>query len=133
GSGHDSLSTRGTAIFARRESRGWTRRRDDERRRSGRARNAEADFDTASSARKCRFRNARARAGRIRTQRRMRGARGRSDRRGDGRAGAGVGDARKIRRRFAGRNALQLSTLLGAGKEFLMIYPIVKYGQPVLE
>ena len=39
----------------------------------------------------------------------VRGSGGRRDRRGDGGAGAGRRDARKIRRRFAARNAAQLS------------------------
>src|SRR5271156_2812038 len=63
----------------------------------------------------------------------MRGPGSWRDRGGDGRPGAGGGAAREVRRRFARRNQVQFRTIPGAGEEFLMIYPIVKYGQPVLE
>ncbi len=39
----------------------------------------------------------------------------------------------KIRRRFARGNPAQFRRLYGAGKKLLMTYPIVLYGEPVLE
>src|SRR5437762_14101471 len=41
--------------------------------------------------------------------------------------------ARKIRRRLHGRDVAKLPRLLRADSQLLMIYPIVKFGDPVLE
>ena len=78
--------------------------------------------------------DARAGAGGLRAERCVRGAGGGSDWRGDGGDGAGAGVAGKVRRRFADGDAAQFRRISGAGEEFLtMVYPIVKYGDPVLE
>src|SRR5207248_11508235 len=41
--------------------------------------------------------------------------------------------SRKIRRRFHDRNLAQFPGILPTAEKFLMIYPIVKFGNPVLE
>ncbi len=84
-------------------------RRHDQRPGHGGARNAEADFDAAPSARKRGLGDARTGAGGLRTQRCRGGAGGWSDRRGDGGDGAGRRGDREVRRRFAGGDEAQLS------------------------
>src|SRR5262249_30174094 len=48
-------------------------------------------------------------------------------------AGPGAGISGKIRRRFARRDETESGGLHGSGAELLMVYPVVKYGNPVLE
>src|SRR5205823_5421085 len=99
------------------------------------ARHVETNFDAAAAARIRRFDHAGAGARGLRTLRRLRGARGRRDWGSHGGDRAGTGFPGEVRRGFANRNAAQLCRLPGAGEEFLsaMVYPIVKFGDPVLE
>src|SRR5207248_7955101 len=76
------------------------------------------------------------RESRLRTLRRLRGAGSGSRWRSHGGADAGALRPGKVRRRFHAGDAAQFPRLLPAIKELLtdrMIYPIVKYGNPVLE
>ena len=90
------------ALHARRQSRGRPGRRHDQRPGHPGARLAEADLDAAAAAGIGGSGDARTGAGGLRAQRRVRGAGGGRDRRGDGGDRAGAGVSRKIRRRFAG-------------------------------
>src|SRR3954453_5134433 len=52
---------------------------------------------------------------------------------GDGGINAGALRSGQVRRRFHDRDAAQFQWIPRAAKTFLMIYPIVKFGNPVLE
>src|SRR5262249_52500814 len=93
----------------------------------------EADFDAAAAAGIRRPGHTRAGSGGLRAQRRLRGAGCRRDRRSHGGSRPGAGVPRKVRGRRARRDAAQLLRFFGAGKELLMTYSIVLYGEPVLE
>src|SRR6185437_12133916 len=94
----------------------------------------QAHLDPAAPAGERGLRDPRAGQGRLRTQRRVRGARRRRGGRSHGGAGAGPGGAGKIWRRLAPRVAAQRQRLPRAGAELLInvIYPIVKFPDPVL-
>src|ERR1051326_1014319 len=79
------------------------------------------------------FLNAPAGKSRLRALRRLCGPRCRRRRRVHGRSHSRPLRSGKIRRRLHDRNSSQLPGILPATQNILMIYPIVKFGNPVLE